>query len=1084
MEFIFPPVQKFETRKGGLIIKELLRAQTFGSTYEKCVENGIQFYIIKQSGNDVFVFFDKVSLALKKKYKYVLKQSNTPIKETVDKIDISEFTWLKHPLLEATCVKKFTQEQVYNSWKDAFHLKTDIDHGNGLRVPQVGSLYALQAHWTISAEAAIIVLPTGTGKTDTMISALVACKIKKLLVIVPTDALRDQLSFKFSSLGVLPIFNMISDECESPIVGLMKNAFHSEKDTEMFFHGANVIVATMSVLTHCPSEIQSKIAELTSHLFIDEAHHTPAETWQTFKKKFINSKIVLFTATPFRNDGKRLEGKIVFNFPLKKAQEMDYFKPIFFKPINEYVEKEADKLIADKAVTQLQEDLGNGYDHLLMVRVNSIARGEEILPLYEAYDQFKPVLIHSQIKPKSRIKDLIKDILAKKNRIVICVDMLGEGFDLPELKIAAFHDTKKSLTITLQLAGRFTRVKSNLGPATFIANIADPSVNEDLEDLYYRDSDWNILLPDLSYKMSLEQEDFRAFLEGFKGFPDKFPIQAIKHPLSTIIFKAKSDKWKPLDYKKGIKGIDNYQFQYGDYNKSHETLVVILGKKTHVKWAKVQDFESIEWDIIICYFDKKTNLLYLHASNTNSYYNSFVESICEGAKLLNGEEIFRCFYNINRLRLHNVGVREPMGRAMSYIMRVGSDIKRALRDTEIKKAIKSNIFGVGFENGNRASIGCSHHGRIWSMRTNNILTWIHWCKGIANKVTDPSIDPDIVLKGTLLPKDIPNIPDILAFGIEWPDIIFRQLIGSFEIIFSNEAYPIWNCDIELKNQTKTSIQFDVVLPSGSKEFELILYTEDKINKFKFISKVDLFLHEGNNKTNLCDLFYEYPPLIYFVDGSFLEGNLHTEITEIIPNFSMDKIELHDWNRINIRKESQTYLKHQDSIQYSLIQKLVAENKYSLLMDDDDKGEIGDIIGFHVFEDQKVLVIDVYHCKYSSEDFPGLRVKDFYEVCGQAQRSIKWMECIEEIFKHLGRRNADRLRRLGVSRFEVGDDNLLDLLKRRAKKDLKVKMNIFIVQPGLSFGDYDETSEISKLLAVVETYLKETWNADLKVIASE
>jgi hypothetical protein len=31
--------------------------------------------------------------------------------------------------------------------------------------------------------------------------------------------------------------------------------------------------------------------------------------------------------------------------------------------------------------------------------------------------------------------------------------MLGEGFDMPELKIAAFHDIKKSLAITLQLAG-------------------------------------------------------------------------------------------------------------------------------------------------------------------------------------------------------------------------------------------------------------------------------------------------------------------------------------------------------------------------------------------------------------------------------------------------------------------------------------------------------------------------------------------------------------------------------------------------------------------------------------------------------
>jgi hypothetical protein len=36
---------------------------------------------------------------------------------------------------------------------------------------------------------------------------------------------------------------------------------------------------------------------------------------------------------------------------------------------------------------------------------------------------------------------------------VVCVDMLGEGFDLPELKIAAFHDIRKSLAVTCNLKG-------------------------------------------------------------------------------------------------------------------------------------------------------------------------------------------------------------------------------------------------------------------------------------------------------------------------------------------------------------------------------------------------------------------------------------------------------------------------------------------------------------------------------------------------------------------------------------------------------------------------------------------------------
>ena len=64
--------------------------------------------------------------------------------------------------------------------KNGFIIKTDIEHGLGLRVPQVGALYALLAHWTISSEAGIIVLPTGTGKTDTMLAALISNKFPSL----------------------------------------------------------------------------------------------------------------------------------------------------------------------------------------------------------------------------------------------------------------------------------------------------------------------------------------------------------------------------------------------------------------------------------------------------------------------------------------------------------------------------------------------------------------------------------------------------------------------------------------------------------------------------------------------------------------------------------------------------------------------------------------------------------------------------------------------------------------------------------------------------------------------------------------
>lgn len=1083
MIIILPPVKYTKTNANGQITAIIKRTETVESLVTKVGADktgGLEFKI---NGNPALLLIKHNSQALKRQYTHIIPIAGIDIDDLPGELDLSDLIWSKHPLLADTYVVKHTKRLVIDSWEKNFNFKEDSPGAPGLRIPQIGSLHALKAHWCISNEAAVIVLPTGTGKTETMLSALVLEKITSLLVVVPTDALRDQLAGKFTTLGVLPEFGIINQEAENPIVGIMRHSFKSHASVKQFFGQVNVTIATMSVLAACTNEIQTAIAAEITHLFIDEAHHTPAATWSVFKSKFAKQRVVLFTATPFRNDGKKLDGKFVFNFPLRKAQELDYFRPILFKPINEHNRKLADQKIAELAVETLAEDLNNGFDHILMVRVNRVDRAEEILTYYAPHTQFNPVIIHSQIKPNSDLKQIVANVKLKKHRIIICVDMLGEGFDLPELKIAAFHDTKKSLAITLQLAGRFTRPRTDLGQATFIANLAEAEVTEDLEDLYYKDSDWNILLPDMAYKMSLEQEDFRDFMEGFKGFPDKFPIQAIKNPLSVIIFKQEKDKWNPLNYRNGLVGIDSFEYVYSDYNKDKEVLIIITGKRNAVKWAKVEDFQSVNWEIIVCHFDKETRLLYLHASNTNSYYDRFVQAIGIDAFLLKGQNTFRVFFGLNRLRLHNVGVREPMGRAMNYIMRVGSDIKTALRSTEINKAIKSNIFGVGFENASRTSIGCSHHGRIWSMRSNNIPTWIKWSKAVAEKITDESIDADLVLKGTLLPEEVIVLENAMAFSIEWPDFIYRELIGTMEIIYKNEEYPVWNCDLSIVSQTSASVTFSIDFPVGKQLIVLELYHEANQNKYRFKSSNDLLVRIGGERRLLIDFFEDHPPLIYFVNGSFLEGNLFTRIIHLLPKFPGERIITDRWTGINIKLESQTHTKKADTIQYNVIKLMKADPRYQIIIDDDDSGEIGDVLGFYTDERSNTLHLDIYHCKYSSESKPGIRLKDFYEVCGQAQKSVKWMENTDEIFRHIIRRSQQRFSRHTVTRFEKGNEDDLDILKRRARKDLKLRMHIFIVQPGLSKSQYSEGSDVSKLLAVVETYLQETWNAGLTVISS-
>ncbi|WP_258960079.1 helicase-related protein, partial [Klebsiella pneumoniae] len=90
------------------------------------------------------------------------------------------------------------------------------------------------------------------------------------------------------------------------------------------------------------------------------------------------------------------------------------------------------------------------------------------------------------------------EIVQKKYRIIVCVDMLGEGFDLPELKIAAIHDQHKSPAVTLQFIGRLTRVDNTLGDAKFVANIANQKTDHQMSELYKESADWGKIIRDVS----------------------------------------------------------------------------------------------------------------------------------------------------------------------------------------------------------------------------------------------------------------------------------------------------------------------------------------------------------------------------------------------------------------------------------------------------------------------------------------------------------------------------------------------------------------------------------------------------------
>lgn len=279
----------------------------------------------------------------------------------------------------------------------------------GLRPPQLGALFAIGAHWSLDIQPATIVMPTGTGKTETMLATLTAYGKSPTLVVVPWDLLRQQTANKFQSLGLLRALGVLPNGVMNPVVGLITSKPKTLADLDIFTQ-CNVVVSTISSLAvEADSPLAAGIAQRCKSLILDEAHHVPAKTWSGLRAAFHSLPILQFTATPFRRDGELVDGKVIFNYPLAAAQRDGYFKPIHFEPVHQPSGgTQADQAIAVAALAKLRRDLDAGLNHLLMARCSSIARATFVERLYQQLaPELQPILIHSKISDtEARLADL------------------------------------------------------------------------------------------------------------------------------------------------------------------------------------------------------------------------------------------------------------------------------------------------------------------------------------------------------------------------------------------------------------------------------------------------------------------------------------------------------------------------------------------------------------------------------------------------------------------------------------------------------------------------------------------------------
>ena len=367
----------------------------------------------------------------------------------------------------------------------------EIDENIELRDPQREAHAATLEHFGSSREAAILQLPVGCGKSGLIALLPFGLARGRVLVISPNITIRDSLS---ADLNITDRRNCFwrKRSVLSPETMLVGPHVAVLDGTDANIHDCNKSHIVLTNIQQLASSADRWLPNFEDRFFdlilVDEGHHSAAKSWKKVFERFPNAKVVNLTATPYRADDKEIAGKLVYRYSFKRAMVKGYIKrlqAVYVAPseltftykgdtsthsLNEVMQLKEEEWfsrgvalspacnedIVTASLDRLEQLRQTGTRHQIVAVAMHIDHARDIRSLY-AERGYEADTIHSQMAAEDRA-EVLRKLKAGLIDVIVQVQMLGEGFDHPQLSVAAIFRPFRSLGPYLQFVGRAMRV--------------------------------------------------------------------------------------------------------------------------------------------------------------------------------------------------------------------------------------------------------------------------------------------------------------------------------------------------------------------------------------------------------------------------------------------------------------------------------------------------------------------------------------------------------------------------------------------------------------------------------------------------
>lgn len=314
--------------------------------------------------------------------------------------------------------------------------------------PEIGELYPFQAaglEKLLKAHTGVLEAPTGSGKTNILLSAVPHLQTNTLIIVHTGELLRQTMERARTWLDIEP-----------GIFGAGKK---------------KIKPLTVAMIQTLARRDLAEIADYFGAVMIDECHHSPAVTWARVLQELPAKYKYGFTATAWRKD--RLEflmwrlisdrhSKVLKSEVVEAGKmvlpEIQVVTTPYWNPIEHPIEW--GQMITDLTTNQERNELiESEMRQRLVPGIKALILTDRINhanTLSAHLSDFSPVLLTGELTKKVRAAAMEK-VRSGAHLTIATTHLLGEGVDVPGWNLLFLASPIAGGPRTLQAAGRIAR---------------------------------------------------------------------------------------------------------------------------------------------------------------------------------------------------------------------------------------------------------------------------------------------------------------------------------------------------------------------------------------------------------------------------------------------------------------------------------------------------------------------------------------------------------------------------------------------------------------------------------------------------